>query len=248
VDWSFQDDAVSWRNLTKQWARGLLAWLVLTGPAAARNLYGVTSAGADAGLDFAIELDQSLGLFADVDVLASEDQPSSAYHVRLSLSDPAGDGFTDASASLLPDAPASQLFVLASDRGLELGVSSKFAAFEDITAVFRPSRWREPFAVGGPLSWLNYRAWMDDPHRTGLILASEVIMAAVVYAVIEYQDDDAARDGGISGSVPVNTTSTTDGGGSTGGGGSGGGGGGSIPAPESSPPALPGSTPTPPLL
>jgi hypothetical protein len=65
-------------------------------------------------------------------------------------------------------------------------VAAKEAStWSDMTAMFRPSRWRHPIAEGGTLSWLNYKAWAAAPGRTVKILAGELITLGGTYYILE---------------------------------------------------------------
>jgi hypothetical protein len=59
------------------------------------------------------------------------------------------------------------------------------STWSDMTAMFRPSRWRHPIAEGGTLSWLNYKAWAAAPGRTVKVLAGELITLGGTYYVLE---------------------------------------------------------------
>lgn len=50
------------------------------------------------------------------------------------------------------------------------GIHTEFSTWSDLTAFFRPSRWKNPFALGGSLSWLNFGAWGESPgsNRQGV--------------------------------------------------------------------------------
>jgi hypothetical protein len=59
------------------------------------------------------------------------------------------------------------------------------STWSDMTAIFRPSRWRHPIKEGGTLSWLNYNAWAAAPARTAKVLAGEVIVLGSTYFILE---------------------------------------------------------------
>lgn len=63
--------------------------------------------------------------------------------------------------------------------------AKEFSTWSDMTAIFRPSRWRHPIAEGGTLSWLNYNAWSAVPGRTVKVLAGEVIVLGSTYFLLE---------------------------------------------------------------
>jgi len=81
-------------------------------------------------------------------------------------------------------------------------VAAKEAStWSDMTAMFRPSRWRHPIAEGGTLSWLNYKAWAAAPTRTAKILAGEVITLAGTYYILEAFGVIGASGGGSGGGI-----------------------------------------------
>jgi len=92
----------------------------------------------------------------------------------------------------LAEDPASG--ALASSAGGGTVAVKEASTWSDMTALFRPSRWAHPIAVGGTLSWLNYHAWADKPGRTTKVLAGEVIILGTAYWII-----GAATGGGGGG-------------------------------------------------
>lgn len=73
------------------------------------------------------------------------------------------------------------------------------STWSDMTAMFRPSRWRHPLSEGGPLSWLNYKVWAAAPGRTAKVLAGEVITLGGTYYILEAFGVIGASGGGSSG-------------------------------------------------
>lgn len=141
--------------------------------------------------------------------------------------------------------PASTLALQADTTAVSVGAGQEFSTWADLTAVFRPSRWRLPIRVGEPLSFLNWRAWHDAPGRTAKVFAGVVVVVGIT-AAIASAGGGGGGDGGSSDSrdpgVQSNNPSPqppsggssnnkprppSGGGGSSGGGSSGGGGGGS---------------------
>ncbi len=84
----------------------------------------------------------------------------------------------------------SSLFVRATASGATVGVVHRFSTWSDMTALFRPSRWRHPIRAGGTLSWLNPKAWRDEPGRTGKVLLGEAIILGAGYAIYESSRSD----------------------------------------------------------
>ncbi len=80
---------------------------------------------------------------------------------------------------------SASLFVRATPGVVQAGVEQSFSTWSDLTAVFRPSRWRHGLQAGGALSWLNANAWREAPGRTAKVLAGELILAGAVYAAVE---------------------------------------------------------------
>ena len=121
-----------------------------------------------------------------------------------------------------PDHQGPEFFLTANEQGAQIGVIQEFSTWSDLTAMFRPSRWKDPFAVGGSLSWLNYRAWQEDVDRTGKVLIGELIVAGAVYAVFH---DSSGHGELVSGDKPNNDDAPSygSGGGSSGDGDKGGG-------------------------
>ena len=111
-------------------------------------------------------------------------------------------------------APASRVAVRADASGASAGMAREFSTWSDLTAVFRPSRWRLPIRVGEPLSFLNYRAWKEAPGRTAKILVGVVVVAGITYAVVEGASgggggDDPAEPPDAETPVPVPATRPT---------------------------------------
>jgi hypothetical protein len=110
----------------------------------------------------------------------------------------------------------SSLFVAATAGGAMVGVTHNFSTWSDMTALFRPSRWRNPLRPGGSLSWMNYKSWRDEPGRTGKVLLGEVIVVGAGYAIYE-----ATKSSGSSGNgsdpAPASAPSAPSGGGGGGG-------------------------------
>ena len=75
------------------------------------------------------------------------------------------------------------------------------STWSDMTAIFRPSRWRHPIAEGGTLSWLNYNAWAAAPARTVKVLAGEVIVLGSTYFLLEAFGVIGGGGGGGGGGV-----------------------------------------------
>jgi hypothetical protein len=118
----------------------------------------------------------------------------------------------------------SSLFVAATAGGAMVGVTHNFSTWSDMTALFRPSRWRNPLRPGGSLSWMNYKSWRDEPGRTGKVLLGEVIVVGAGYAIYEETKSSGSSGNGNGGDpapAPASTPSAPSGGGggSTGGGG-----------------------------
>lgn len=88
------------------------------------------------------------------------------------------------------------------------------STWSDMTAMFRPSRWRHPLAEGGTLSWLNYKAWAAAPGRTIKVLSGELITLGGTYYILEAFGVIGSYGGSGGGII---------------GGGGGGGGGGELP-------------------
>lgn len=76
-----------------------------------------------------------------------------------------------------------------------VGVSQEFSTWSDLTAMFRPSRWHNPFREGGSLSWFNYKAWANVPGRTAKILLGEAIVIGGAYAIIDSSSSSHSGDG-----------------------------------------------------
>ncbi|MBU1692778.1 MAG: hypothetical protein KKC51_02325 [Verrucomicrobia bacterium] len=98
----------------------------------------------------------------------------------------------------------SEMVVRASGDSVGVGVQTEFSTWSDLTAFFRPSRWKNPFATGGALSWLNFGAWKEAPGRTAKVLAGEAVVAGAVTAGLI-----AASDGGGSKEEPPPTDGNT---------------------------------------
>ncbi|OGV62678.1 MAG: hypothetical protein A2283_04430 [Lentisphaerae bacterium RIFOXYA12_FULL_48_11] len=99
------------------------------------------------------------------------------------------------------------IFVLANSAGASVGVSQEFSSWSDLTAVFRPSRWKNPFSEGGSLSWLNYKAWGNVPGRTAKVLLGEVIVVGATYAIIDASSGDGHDDAETTTPVASSTSS-----------------------------------------
>ena len=122
--------------------------------------------------------------------------------------------------------PASGPFVRATTGGAEVGVKGEFSTWSDITALFRPSRWANPMAAGGSLSWLNPGAWSAAPGRTAKVLVGELVVAGAVVAVVSAaSDDDDSPQATATAATPTSSGASsggTSGGSSSSGGSSGG--------------------------
>lgn len=90
----------------------------------------------------------------------------------------------------------AELILFTSGDSVGAGVHTEFSTWSDLTAFFRPSRWKNPFAVGGALSWLNFGAWGAAPGRTAKVLAGEAVVAGTVTAVIIATGDSGGGDEG----------------------------------------------------
>jgi len=146
--------------------------------------------------------------------------------------------------------PASTLALQADTTAVSVGAGQEFSTWADLTAVFRPSRWRLPIRVGEPLSFLNWRAWHDAPGRTAKVFAGVVVVVGITAAIASAGGgggggggDSGSRDpgvrppnsspqppsggGGGSGGSNNKPRPPSGGGGSSGGSGGGGSGGGS---------------------
>lgn len=110
----------------------------------------------------------------------------------------------------------------AAEGGIQVGVKQEFSTWSDLTAMFRPSRWKNPFREGGSLSWLNYKAWGNAPARTGKVFLGEAIVAGAVVAVASA---GGGGGGGGDDKKPTTTSTPATSGGSSGGGSSSSGGG-----------------------
>ena len=90
----------------------------------------------------------------------------------------------------------------ASNAGASVGLTKTFGTWSDLTAMFRPSRWRSPFREGGSLSWLNYKSWANAPGRTCKVLTGEavVVVAAIMIGDYNRKNDDP---------IPASTTPST---------------------------------------
>jgi hypothetical protein len=73
--------------------------------------------------------------------------------------------------------------------------------WSDMTAMFRPSRWRHPLSEGGTLSWLNYKVWAAAPWRTTKVLAGELITLGGTYYILEAFGVIGATGSGGGGAV-----------------------------------------------
>ncbi|MGE4488124.1 MAG: hypothetical protein AB7E95_01115 [Kiritimatiellales bacterium] len=90
----------------------------------------------------------------------------------------------------------------------EAGV--KFSTWSDLTALFRPSRWKQALEPGGMISWVNPLAWSKAPARTGKVLLGEVVVVGAVVGVAV-----AGGGGGGGGSSSTGGTPSGTGGGGT---------------------------------
>jgi hypothetical protein len=117
----------------------------------------------------------------------------------------------------VPRSSAPRVSVSADNSGAQVAVRQEFSTWSDLTAVFRPSRWSNPLAVGGSLSWLNYKAWANEPGRTGKVLLGEAIVAGAAYAVYESTRSSGGSGGkdDSGGSTPAPTSSGGSSGGSS---------------------------------
>jgi hypothetical protein len=79
-------------------------------------------------------------------------------------------------------------------------VAEEASIWSDMTAMFRPSRWRHPIKEGGTLSWLNYHAWAAAPGHTAKILSGEVIVIGGTYWIL---CATGAIGGGSSGGAAI---------------------------------------------
>lgn len=95
-----------------------------------------------------------------------------------------------------PQGPALVTSESTSSSGQYAEVGLEFSSWGDFVAVFAPSRWKSPVAVGGSLSWINPNAWRQDAGRTGRILLGEAVLVGGVAAA-----GSVADDGGSSGTV-----------------------------------------------
>lgn len=88
----------------------------------------------------------------------------------------------------------------------EVGV--EFSSVGDFVAIVSPSRWKNPVATGGSLSWVNPVAWSDDAGRTGRILMGEAVIVGGVVAAASLgggsggSGDGDASPAGPDGSAP----------------------------------------------
>jgi hypothetical protein len=116
----------------------------------------------------------------------------------------------------VPRSSGPNIGLRASNAGASVAVTHNFSTWSDMTALFRPSRWRNPLRPGGSLSWMNYKSWRDEPGRTGKVLLGEVIVVGAGYAIYE-----ATKSSGSSGNgsdpAPASAPSAPSGGGGGGG-------------------------------
>ncbi len=87
---------------------------------------------------------------------------------------------------------------MANEYGQYTEIGVEFSSMGDFVALVSPTRWKSPIATGGSLSWMNPRAWGDDPGRTGRILLGQAVVAGGVAA---------AASGGGGGSSDSSGTS-----------------------------------------
>ncbi len=107
-------------------------------------------------------------------------------------------------------AAAPVVAVKAVNAGVSVGVEQKFSSWSDLTAMFRPSRWSNPFRAGGTLCWLNYYSWASVPGRTAKVLLGEAIIAGAVVAIVEgTRDDDSSSSSSTSSSSSSGSSSTS---------------------------------------
>ncbi len=112
-----------------------------------------------------------------------------------------------------PAQTGPKVSVMANNNEVMVGVSQDFSTWSDMTAIFRPSRWKNPLRQGGSVSWLNYKAWGSAPGRTAKVLLGEAIVAGAAYAIYDAtQDDD---DDSENTTVTVQPTTTSSSGGSS---------------------------------
>lgn len=91
-----------------------------------------------------------------------------------------------------PNGPELVSSGYSNENGSYAEVGVQFTTAGDFFALVSPSRWRNPVATGGSLSWMNPNAWSEDAGRTGRVLLGE---AAIVGGVAIA----AAAGGGGSG-------------------------------------------------
>ncbi len=84
----------------------------------------------------------------------------------------------------------------------EVGV--EFSSVGDFVALVHPGRWKSPIKTGGSLSWMNPRAWSDDPGRTGRILLGQVVVAGGAVAAGS-SGGGGGGDSGVSGGTQAST-------------------------------------------
>ncbi|MBP7831292.1 MAG: hypothetical protein KA248_15395 [Kiritimatiellae bacterium] len=88
----------------------------------------------------------------------------------------------------------TDIVLFTSGSSVGAGVQTEFSTWSDLTAFFRPSRWKNPFALGGALSWLNFGAWSESPGRTAKVFAGEAVVAGTITAVIIATSDSGGDD------------------------------------------------------
>lgn len=67
--------------------------------------------------------------------------------------------------------------------------------WSDITSIFRPSRWRDPFRVGGPFSFLNLECWFLSPLRTlKTFIGTAVVIGGIGLLISHFVRDDSTSD------------------------------------------------------
>jgi hypothetical protein len=78
-----------------------------------------------------------------------------------------------------------------SGAGQTVMVGADYSFGSDITALFRPSRWRRPLSPGGVISWVNPWSWGSDPYRTTTVLVGELLFVGASYGIYKLFDEDS---------------------------------------------------------
>ncbi len=91
--------------------------------------------------------------------------------------------------------------------GHTVRIAADYSFSSDISALFRPSRWRRPLRPGGIISWVNPRAWHREPYRTATVLMGEVLFIGISYGL--YESFDSGSSGGSHQPPPEEETSPT---------------------------------------